>query len=88
MASRSMPRDSSFAHNPSARGYHVVYRENEVNHCPGCSRTHWYVGRTMAECAFCETALPLESSTHTGQSAITVHVRRPVFPPVERAFAA
>ena len=23
------------------RGYHAVYRENEVNHCPGCGRTHW-----------------------------------------------
>ncbi len=41
------------------RGYHAVYRENQVNHCPGCGRTHWYVGRTLAECGFCATALPL-----------------------------
>lgn len=46
---------------PPERGYHIVYREHEVNHCPGCGRTHWYVGRTMAECGFCATALPLET---------------------------
>lgn len=45
--------------NPSARGYHAVYREGETNHCPGCGRTHWHIGRTTAECAFCATALPL-----------------------------
>jgi hypothetical protein len=46
-------------HDPARRGYHVVYRENEVNHCPGCGRSHWYVGRLSAECGFCGTALPL-----------------------------
>lgn len=44
---------------PAMRGYHAVYRENEVNHCPGCGRTHWFLGRMLAECAFCSTALPL-----------------------------
>ena len=34
---------------PAVRGYHAVYRENEVNHCPGCGRTHWYLGRMLAE---------------------------------------
>lgn len=48
-----------FAHDPSARGYCPVYRDNQVNHCPGCGRTHWYVGRFSAECGFCATALPL-----------------------------
>ena len=47
---------------PARRGYHAVYRENEINHCPGCGRTHWYVGRTLAECGFCATALPLSES--------------------------
>ena len=47
---------------PAKRGYHAVYRENQVNHCPGCGRTHWYVGRTLAECGFCATALPLAES--------------------------
>jgi hypothetical protein len=48
--------------NPNARGYHAVYREHEVNHCPGCGRTHWHIGRLSAECAFCSTALPLEAT--------------------------
>jgi hypothetical protein len=52
-----------FAHDPAARGYHAVYRENEVNRCPGCGRTQWYVGRLMAECGFCATALPLAEAT-------------------------
>lgn len=44
------------------RGYFAIYREGRPNRCPGCGRSQWYVGRTMAECAFCGTALPLESS--------------------------
>jgi hypothetical protein len=76
------------AHDPASRGYHVVYREHEVNHCPGCSRTHWYVGRTMAECAFCSTALPLEASKQVGQGGVTIQVRRPAFPFEQQAFAA
>ena len=32
-------------YNPSARGYHAVYHDGEVNHCPGCGRTHWLIGR-------------------------------------------
>lgn len=50
---------------PSARGYHAVYRENEVNYCPGCGRTHWLIGRLSAECAFCATALPLDADITT-----------------------
>lgn len=45
---------------PFLRGYHIMYRINEHNHCPGCGRSHWIVGRLLAECAFCGTALPLE----------------------------
>jgi hypothetical protein len=56
----------SFAHNPANRGYCVVYRENQVNHCPGCGRTHWYIGRVSAECGFCATALPLAEATSRG----------------------
>ena len=51
---------------PAARGYHAVYRENEVNHCPGCGRTHWLVGRVLAECGFCATALPLPAARAFG----------------------
>ena len=46
----------------TSRGYHAVYREQQINHCPGCGRTHWIIGRTSAECAFCATALPLASA--------------------------
>lgn len=62
----TMLRDSRrIPFNPSARGYHAVYRDGEVNHCPGCGRTHWHIGRMSAECAFCSTALPLrEAFTH------------------------
>ena len=49
----------AFPHDPEHRGYVVVYRQGEVNHCPGCGRTHWYVGRVSAECGFCATALAL-----------------------------
>ena len=41
-------------------------RENEVNRCPGCGRSHWYVGRLLAECGFCGTALPLADSGTSG----------------------
>ena len=71
--------------NPAARGYHAVYRENEVNHCPGCGRTHWYVGRTLAECGFCSTALPLSESFRQPASAVIITRSRP---PEPSAFAA
>jgi hypothetical protein len=44
---------------PRQRGYMVLYHEGEKNHCPGCGRCNWVVGRSMAECAFCATALPI-----------------------------
>ena len=57
---------------PNQRGYHAVYRENEVNHCPGCGRTHWHIGRLLAECAFCATALPLRETYGRGQAPAIV----------------
>jgi hypothetical protein len=48
------------------RGYHVVYRAGEANRCPGCGRSHWYVGRLSAECGFCGTALPLTEGLGAG----------------------
>jgi hypothetical protein len=48
------------------RGHHVVYRTNESNRCPGCGRAQWYVGRTMAECGFCGTAVPLAEAKWIG----------------------
>jgi hypothetical protein len=58
---------------PHSRGYHAVYREHEINHCPGCGRTHWLIGRVSVECAFCATALPLAEASmrsHNGPVVI------------------
>lgn len=41
------------------RGYTILYRPEATNYCPGCTKTNWYVGRQVAECAFCGTVLPL-----------------------------
>ncbi|MEO8176365.1 MAG: PilZ domain-containing protein [Sphingomicrobium sp.] len=49
----------SFAAALANRGHHIVYRANEANHCPGCGRSQWYIGRVSAECGFCGTAVPL-----------------------------
>lgn len=59
------------------RSYSLLYREGETNYCPGCGRTHWYVGRAAAECAFCSTALPLESAPAVAGGQIVRTVRRP-----------
>ncbi len=57
-----------------ARGYYAVFREREVNHCPGCGRTHWIIGRVTAECAFCATAIPLEfSHTRGSDRPVIIH---------------
>lgn len=49
----------SFAANLAQRGHHIVYRANAHNHCPGCGRSQWFIGRISAECGFCGTAVPL-----------------------------
>jgi len=46
------------------RGYRLLFRSQGSNTCPGCSRSHWHVGRTTAECAFCATALPIAEQNH------------------------
>jgi len=59
-------KGEAFPHDPSMRGYHVIYRADQANHCPGCGRSHWYVGRQTAECGFCGTALPLAETDMLG----------------------
>ena len=55
----------TFAAGLPKRGHHIVYRANVSNHCPGCGRSQWYIGRVSAECGFCGTAVPLaEASWH------------------------
>ena len=51
---------------PRQRGFHVLYRRDEVNHCPACGRTQWIVGRLSAECGFCGTAMVLADTGMTG----------------------
>ncbi|HEY0412657.1 MAG TPA: hypothetical protein VGD66_05920 [Allosphingosinicella sp.] len=62
----SARKAGAFRFDPAARGFHAVYHPGEVNHCPGCGRTHWYVGRLSAECGFCATALMLADTGMTG----------------------
>ena len=52
----ALSRDESI---PAMRGYQPLYHLDIENRCPGCGKSHWYVGRFSAECAYCETALPL-----------------------------
>lgn len=68
------PRREPF--NPALRGYHAVYHENALNRCPGCGRSHWLIGRMLAECGFCGTALPLSESGMWG-SGTAFHGPRP-----------
>jgi hypothetical protein len=55
---------ASFAASLARRGHHIVYRTNADNHCPGCGRSQWYIGRISAECGFCGTAVPLAEARH------------------------
>lgn len=64
------------------RGYQVLFRPNESNHCPGCGRAQWYVGRVTAECVFCATALPLAES-HWGESGTSARRAAPVHSAIE-----
>jgi hypothetical protein len=54
---------ASFAAGLAKRGHHIVYRANQSNHCPGCGRSQWYIGRVSAECGFCGTAVPLAEAS-------------------------
>jgi len=68
-----------FPHDPAGRGYGIMYRESEVNHCPGCGRSHWYIGRLLAECGFCGTAVPLSEGRMQGLGGHSRN-RRPYTP--------
>lgn len=71
MPATSVQNDMPY--HPTQRGYHAVYREQQANHCPGCGRTHWIIGRVSAECAFCATALPLaEASTRSHSRPVII----------------
>ena len=65
---------ASFAASLARRGHHIVYRANEANHCPGCGRSHWFVGRMTAECGFCGAAVPLAETAR--QDSVAPATRR------------
>lgn len=52
-------RAASMTRHPLIAKSVLLYRDDATNACPGCGKSHWLVGRVMAQCAFCETALPL-----------------------------
>lgn len=45
--------------------YAPTYHADTLNYCPGCSGTHWLIGRMTAQCARCDTALPLAQMAET-----------------------
>lgn len=49
-------------------GFAILYHADSDNHCPACGRDQWIIGRVTAQCAFCETALPLDRIAGHGYS--------------------
>jgi hypothetical protein len=74
---------ASFAASLAKRGHHIVYRANEPNHCPGCGRSQWYIGRASAECGFCGTAVPL-AETSVVEAAAPARRTRNVSPSADQ----
>ena len=77
LSPRSSINHPSVTNANNARGYQPLYHEDVVNRCPGCGKSHWHVGRFSAECAYCETALPLAMvSSQPMQPRFTEHFRQ------------
>lgn len=53
-----VPRQPAIAINRQ-RGTAQLFHDGETNRCPACGRSHWWMGRSTAECAFCAAAIPL-----------------------------
>ena len=77
---------ASFAAGLAQRGHHIVYRANADNHCPGCGRSHWYIGRISAECGFCGTAVPLAEARHDDAASAPLQAKRPPASANQRRF--
>ncbi len=78
-AKKSQVPGKSFQLDLSSRGYQVLFWRDQVNHCPGCGRSQWHIGRITAECGLCGTALPINGETQagfelTGHKAVALHV--------------
>ena len=57
----------------------LAYRPGRDTACPACGERQWLVGRIMAECAFCETALPIDRS-HRGWTVVVSRERQQPLP--------
>jgi hypothetical protein len=77
----------SFAAGLAKRGHHIVYRAHESNHCPGCGRSNWYIGRISAECGFCGTAVPLAETSVVDAVSPKARERKAVSSADQRRFA-
>lgn len=74
MRTRPMQTASRTAQPPFKTGFSPLYHADTANHCPSCTRQQWIVGRMVAECAFCGTALPLEQfSTYSASPRFACH---------------
>lgn len=71
----------NFGINQPHTGYRIAYHQQEANHCPGCGKSHWMIGRMTAECAYCGTALPLNAGGSFGTGLIRSS-GRPAFRPL------
>jgi hypothetical protein len=61
-APRVVPFPSPAARGPvygSAHKLKPVFTDDHANACPCCNSRAWHVGRITAECAACETVLPI-----------------------------
>jgi PilZ domain-containing protein len=76
----------SFAAGLAKRGHHIVYRANADNHCPGCGRSQWYIGRVSAECGFCGAAVPLAEARLDDSPSPPTRSREAVPPADQRRF--
>lgn len=65
---------TTYPHDPSRRGLQNFYYRDCTNHCPGCGRTHWQIGRFSAECCFCSTALALTETATMGAGTFRTHL--------------
>lgn len=70
------------AFKPAHTGYRIVYRKGERNHCPCCGKSQWMVGRMSAECAFCGTAVALESGRMVGSGLVFTRGKTDAFAPL------
>ncbi len=55
------------------RGIQLPYWPDGINHCPGCGKTSWIIGRFSAECSFCTTALAM---AHSGMLGVGTFARK------------